>query len=443
MEHGLLRKEDRRREPGWLRRAKRCRDERSERRRKVLRLGDGDEAVSSDDDAPSACPERHGARDGQAVKDDVKDLRAAYSSSRGLGAHQLPLLKLLMCRGLYPQLAVSDEFNSSRKDSEQIFHTKHLQGVVLHPTSVYSNKPSLLHPEEEKCKGQDQGSEGNRCPQHQLLAYVSLLKTNKPYLLNCICVPALQTLLLLGRSLDTNADCSRVVVDGWLELVLSRPTEGTGLMTAIRRLREAWEQALTDCLERQGETDGEGGAGELAPGRANSRLRRELLDFLEAEMPYTLRRLTALEKQNLYVGPQVVMEMPALSGLSAGLAECRADPTKGGLKVTDYFTYNCLTDSQDLYSNCLRTFWSCPICDLYMPFTPLERMEHEMTCGAQERRESGLPPDFVEPAPPVPSALQVSYRCSVCEQDFLFTPTQVLRHKRQHASDAHVQKEGT
>lgn len=28
--------------------------------------------------------------------------------------------------------------------------------------------------------------------QHQLLAFVSLLETNKPYLVNCVCIPALQ-----------------------------------------------------------------------------------------------------------------------------------------------------------------------------------------------------------------------------------------------------------
>lgn len=41
-------------------------------------------------------------------------------------------------------------------------------------------------------------------------------------------------------------------------------------------------------------------------------------------------------------------------------------------------------DSRDLYSECLRTFWTCPRCELYMPFTPLERMQHEATCRPPE-----------------------------------------------------------
>jgi len=34
------------------------------------------------------------------------------------------LLKLIICSGLYPQIAIPDEFNSFKKDSDQIFHTK-------------------------------------------------------------------------------------------------------------------------------------------------------------------------------------------------------------------------------------------------------------------------------------------------------------------------------
>ena len=65
--------------------------------------------------------------------------------------------------GLYPQLAIADECNSSRKGSEQVFHTKvhsysmctmiyHFMStqskdfVVLHPTSVLSTNPDYLHP---------------------------------------------------------------------------------------------------------------------------------------------------------------------------------------------------------------------------------------------------------------------------------------------------------
>ena len=37
-----------------------------------------------------------------------------------------------------------------------------------------------------------------------------LLETTKPFVVNGIRVPALQTCLLFARSLDTNADCRRL-----------------------------------------------------------------------------------------------------------------------------------------------------------------------------------------------------------------------------------------
>lgn len=41
----------------------------------------------------------------------------------------------------------------------------------------------------------------------------------------------------------------------------------------------------------------------------------------------------------------------------------------------------CLLQSDtDLYSDCLRAFWTCPHCGLHMPLTPLERIAHENTC---------------------------------------------------------------
>lgn len=43
-----------------------------------------------------------------------------------------------------------------------------------------------------------------------------------------------------------------------------------------------------------------------------------------------------------------------------------------------------MQSAADLYSDCLRTFWTCPRCDLYMPFTPLERMAHQNSCTEEE-----------------------------------------------------------
>lgn len=54
------------------------------------------------------------------LRHNLEQLQAATSSAQALTRDQMVLLKLLMGRGLYPQLAVPDPFNSGRKDSDQV-----------------------------------------------------------------------------------------------------------------------------------------------------------------------------------------------------------------------------------------------------------------------------------------------------------------------------------
>ena len=42
------------------------------------------------------------------------------------------------------------------------------------------------------------------------VAYSDLLETNKPYLVNVMRTPGLQTVTLFSQNLDTNADCTRL-----------------------------------------------------------------------------------------------------------------------------------------------------------------------------------------------------------------------------------------
>lgn len=70
---------------------------------------------------------------------------------------------------------------------------------------------------------------------------------------------------------------------------------------------------------------------------------------LPSQVSYSLRRLTAFQTQNLYIGPQSESELshskaPNLNPLFPG-AEAKLHPIKGGLRVTSSFTYNCLAVS--------------------------------------------------------------------------------------------------
>lgn len=432
----------RRRERQALYQLKRRHEEGVGRKRKVLRVQDDQDGWSSDEDRGGSAS--RGAGDSVDIQDvkfklrhNLEQLHAAASSAQALTRDQMALLKLVLGRGLYPQLAVPDPFNSSRKDSDQIFHTQTKQGVVLHPTCVFTNSPEVLHAQEQAARGSD-GSRDDRdkmSSKHQLVTFVSLLETNKPYLVNCVRVPALQSLLLFSRSLDTNGDCSRLVADGWLELQLADTESAVRLLAASLRLRAHWESALDRQLAHQARRRLEDEEEEEEEAPVNHKevaaLSRELLQFMTSKVSYSLRRLTGLEAQNLYVGPQTITAAPSLPGLF-GNSTPSPHPTKGGYAVTDFLTYNCLTSDADLYSDCLRTFWTCPHCGLHMPLTPLERIAHENTCPEAPQ---GGPPGAEEAAPEPPqkaSALQKPYHCEACQKDFLFTPTEILRHRRQH-----------
>ncbi|XP_057568771.1 probable ATP-dependent RNA helicase DHX34 isoform X3 [Hippopotamus amphibius kiboko] len=390
-----------RRERQALYQLKRQHEEGEGRRRKVLRLQEDQDGCSSGEDCGG-------------------------TASQGAG-HSVDI-----------QLAVPDPFNSGRKDSDQIFHTQTKQGAVLHPTCVFANSPEVLHTQEQEARGGDRSRDDKdkMSSRHQLLTFVSLLETNKPYLVNCVRIPALQSLLLFSRSLDTNGDCSRLVADGWLELQLADSESAVRLLAASLRLRAHWESTLDRQLAhqaRRGQLEDEDEEEEEAPVHRKevAALSRELLQFTASKVSYSLRRLTGLEAQNLYVGPQTITAAPSLPGLF-GSSPLSPHPTKGGYAVTDFLTYNCLTSDTDLYSDCLRTFWTCPHCGLHMPLTPLERIAHENACP--EAPQDGAPgAEEAAPEPPQKaSALQRPYHCEACQKDFLFTPTEVLRHRRQH-----------
>nr|XP_020834079.1 probable ATP-dependent RNA helicase DHX34 isoform X3 [Phascolarctos cinereus] len=371
------------------------------------------------------------------LRHDVDQLQAAASSAQDLSRDQLALLKLVLGRGLYPQLAAPDQYNSCRKDSDQFFHTQSKQGAVLHPTCVFANNPDLLQggqAEAQKNQGPLSDRRDGSSSQHQLLAFVSLLETNKPYLVNCVRLPALQALLLFSRSLDTDGDCSRLVADGWLQLQLEGSEGAVRILSAALRLRARWEEALDRQLARQAWPRGEDGAA-TAPKterKAAAALGRDLLDFMRSKVSYSIHRLTALEAQNLYVGPQTITAAPQLPGLF-GEAALTPHETKGGYAVTSFLTYNCLTSDADLYSACLRTFWSCPHCGFYMPLTPLERMSHESSCPAAPDGDAhGASEEEEATSGRQASTLRRAYHCEICQKDLLLTPTEILRHRRLH-----------
>ncbi|XP_063815457.1 probable ATP-dependent RNA helicase DHX34 [Pseudophryne corroboree] len=407
--------------------------ERSEKRKcKVLKLQDQDAGSSSDENERSNTDRKDNV-DIQDVKfklrHNVDELRKVSGAGEALSSKELSLLKLVVCNGLYPQLALPDNFNTCRKDSDQVFHTRTKQGIVLHPTSVFSCNPELLQVESnrEETAPNDSKTKGHSS-KHQIVGFVSLLETNKPYLVNCVRLPALQGLLLLARSLDTSTDCCRIVCDGWIELSLVDPEGALHLISEAVRVRLAWEKVLRSRLEKDSNRQDLDKDDSRRWRRDIDSLGRHLVEYVRSEVVYSMRRLAVLEAQNLYVGPQTTADSTSLKGLF-GSEDMKPDPVKGGYNVTSFLTYNCLRTDTDFYSDCLRTFWTCPCCGLYMPFTPMERMAHQNSCAAEENSKEE---EEAESKTSSVTSLHKDYHCDVCDKDLILTPIEILKHKRQH-----------
>ena len=84
----------------------------------------------------------------------------------------------------------------------------------------------------------------------------------------CLCLLAPQALLLVANCVDSNADCSRLVVDGWLELELREPDGALKVLSSALSLRADWERLLQ---ARIGQCHGQGLGQGLGQGQGQGR----------------------------------------------------------------------------------------------------------------------------------------------------------------------------
>ncbi|PHZ12771.1 P-loop containing nucleoside triphosphate hydrolase protein [Rhizopus microsporus ATCC 52813] len=164
-------------------------DQKTNKRRKVLEMNTFDEQ----EDEPS---DKVDIRDLEfALMNDVRQLRSRASS---LSKRQVELVKLIICSALYPQFAIGDEHNPHRNSNELVFHTTVKSFLCIHPTSVVASHPEWVQGDDPKRRKDDQTAED--AMQQQLLCYLQLLETNKPYILNITRTPGIHVLLLFAKS---------------------------------------------------------------------------------------------------------------------------------------------------------------------------------------------------------------------------------------------------
>lgn len=453
MDHNLLLKEDpreisttsdeRRRKHGDRKRLGELKKEknRESKKRKVLKLEDDDFVISDEEDEEDK-------------GDDIKDLEFRLShnlsklqessiKNRSFTLGEINLLKIILCSGLYPQVALADENNSGRSDAEHAFHTKTKPFLLLHPTCVFAVRPDLLRSAEmkddETCPSDLRGKLSTN---HQLLAYVSLLETNKPYLINTMRVPALQTVTMFSNSIDTDASCMRLVCDGWLEIRFVDEEAASNTLSSIIQLRATWQNLLKlrlkDTLKSLDEDK-----------RVNPRalqlekiLAKKLSEYLSCEVCYAIRRVMAAEQNHLYRGPDREVEgKNKIMNVLKSSSEGKVHPVKGGTQINQYLTYNCLLDDSEAsiwgeYTSSMQKHWVCPRCKGSLIVSIQERLEHESECQSQNfeptREEEAEEMEEVKQAQMNP--LRKHYFCDKCDRGFRFTTTEILKHKKTHVT---------
>jgi len=427
------------------------------KKRKVLKMDDADWTIDNEDDGDGS-PIDPGDDIDSSIRDlefrltnDVSSLNQQQRDSRRMTLRDMTLLKVILCSGLYPQIAISDEHNSFKRDSDQVFHTRSKGFVLLHPTSVFCNNPESLQLKEsqvKESKGSQRGpsSRGQLSNSHQLVAFTSLVETTKPYLVGTMRVPALPALLLFSQSIDTNVDCSRIVCDGWLELTFESADDAQSILSASVKLRTAWQRLLNDKLQlsghRRGVTEGDRDRRHRATSM-QSALRTKLAEFLHSNIYYYIRRIHTAEQSHLYRGCVDVSadDNPSNNLLSfiTGGSGGEQHPVKGGTVVAGGFlVYDCLLDDETSsvwgeYTTCLQRHWTCPRCQLTLVVTVGERLAHEQQCEEQQLEANAS--QFVHEVKEYAErsrtdALRKPYHCSSCHQQYSFTTTEALKHNK-------------
>nr|CAD7611072.1 unnamed protein product [Timema genevievae] len=100
-------------------------------------------------------------------------LLSLLSGATACSYKDVMMLKVILCAGLYPQLAVADEFNHCKSVSEQLFHTTGKPYVALHPMGFFGNHAQVLQLEESDIVvPQGYTSKLPVSSKHQLLCYM-------------------------------------------------------------------------------------------------------------------------------------------------------------------------------------------------------------------------------------------------------------------------------
>ncbi|CEP10178.1 hypothetical protein [Parasitella parasitica] len=223
-------------------------------------LDDSDEADREEEDMSSKYNvreqlrrERYDERSNEIDSRDIRDLefslanniRQLRSRAYSLSEREIQLVKLILCSSLYPQLAIGDEHNPHRKSNEIVFQVPAKNFLSIHPSSVIASHPEWVQGHDKNIRKDDQTVEDSMY--QQLLCYLQLLETNKPFLVNITRVPGK---LIRIIKFDLNFDCSVVVVDSYFIIRFKTSQVAEYVIYLAYKLRCEWNRLMNLRISR-------------------------------------------------------------------------------------------------------------------------------------------------------------------------------------------------
>ncbi|CAF0932979.1 unnamed protein product, partial [Didymodactylos carnosus] len=378
------------------------------------------------------------------LRNDITELKEISNESKHYSSKDINMLKLILVSGLYPQVAIADDYNNYKRDSDQFFHTKTKQFVVLHPTSVFTYDPDLLQPPPVSKTVTGDGGKNKKIfsSQHELIVYVTLLETNKPYLMNAMRTPAMQTLLLYSATLDTNNDFSRILCDQWLEIQFDNVDQAQSLISSVLLLRNARDLLLRLTLQDSGQKTGVDIELISKPHTYELQhlLSLKMTEFLSNSTIYALRRVLLAELETIYRG---------YGNDEDDIETNHKSALKGGTKINEYLTYNCLSSENEHWSDYagpMQKHFVCQYCNEDLLLDLAERILHENECQIRsltnnddslfksDKVDSQVDPLKNESSTKIIPPTAKDYYCDICLETFKLTSIEILRHRTTHQS---------
>lgn len=364
------------------------------------------------------------------ITNDFKRLQRLLDETTADSYKDLMLLKLILTSGLYPQIAVEDEFNSSKTVADRLYHTKNKNYVFLRPTSFFATNPEILELHNDDIEVPPPGYFSKRpvSRKHQVLVYQSILETKKVYLMNVMRMPALQTLLLFSKTIGTNSTLTKMIFDDFLAVDVPYYGQGKTVLLRALQLRKKWTEKLGERLNDPG---------------LSSRVNKEeifyfvedLVKFMSTEVSYNVKRLLPADLKTLYNRDVNFFEAEKLKNIRNPFDESfsiHPNAELGGVNVTENVVYNCLTQEDwayDLEEQLCNTPYECAACGVKeIGRNFLWILEHEKFCSAKSTSAKEDSGETSAQSVAKPNSKQ--FHCDKCDKDLFLSPVDILKHKK-------------